>query len=608
VVAGEGVNLKNSTLSNNDALSQGGALRTFGGDVRITDSTLSANTAVGTGGAIRLNGNSDATLIRSTLSNNDAGSGGGLASSGASVAIESSVVSGNTAESAGGLLLYGFYSNGSSSSVSDTLISGNTAYYAGLYSGSGGGAIVTGSSYTPVDFDNVTVTGNTASGVGGGIAAHGNARFTGATISGNTASRGGGVWSTSQSDTLRNSIVANNSATTAAERDLAVYDTTYASFQVAYTLVESTPTGGTITDVTPGSNIIGQDPQLGALAANGGPTQTLKPAAASPAVDQGKSFGLDHDQRGRNRPVDLATANASGGDGADMGAVELSSATDVPPAGTVTNSVAPTVPTAAPRVGVPVSVTNGTWSAVDSFSYQWYSGAAKIAGATSSSYTPLGEDAGNRLSVQVTGKKAGSTSTTVWSNQTGVVLAGDVHNTGLPSIGGTANPGSALVITSLGTWTPASTITHWQWLRNGVPISGATNNYYLISGGDLGAAISLRVTGLAQNYAPSTADSASVVVTAPVATPGTLVTSGTGSITGKLKVGKKVKAAPPSCTPAASVSYQWLRGHKAIANATKAKYKLKSADKGKKISVRVTYTLPGYNATVVTIKHAGKVK
>jgi hypothetical protein len=164
------------------------------------------------------------------------------------------------------------------------------------------------------------------------------------------------------------------------------------------------------------------------------------------------------------------------------------------------------------------------------------------------------------------------------------------------------------VITSLGTWTPASTITHWQWLRNGVPISGATNNYYLISGGDLGAAISLRVTGLAQNYAPSTADSASVVVTAPVATPGTLVTSGTGSITGKLKVGKKVKAAPPSCTPAASVSYQWLRGHKAIANATKAKYKLKSADKGKKISVRVTYTLPGYNATVVTIKHAGKVK
>jgi len=63
---------------------------------------------------------------------------------------------------------------------------------------------------------------------------------------------------------------------------------------------------------------------LGPLGDNGGPTPTMVPEATSPLVDQGAAFGLGTDQRGVQRPIDFpAIANAAGGDGADIGAVEL---------------------------------------------------------------------------------------------------------------------------------------------------------------------------------------------------------------------------------------------------------------------------------------------
>jgi hypothetical protein len=68
------------------------------------------------------------------------------------------------------------------------------------------------------------------------------------------------------------------------------------------------------------------DPGLGPLGKNGGPTATMALSYGSPAVDQGTADGLTADQRGRRRPVDLSSiANASGGDGADIGAFELQS-------------------------------------------------------------------------------------------------------------------------------------------------------------------------------------------------------------------------------------------------------------------------------------------
>jgi len=66
------------------------------------------------------------------------------------------------------------------------------------------------------------------------------------------------------------------------------------------------------------------NPQLGALADNGGPTFTHALLTGSPAIDKGNSFGLASDQRGALRPFNFPLiAHATDGDDSDIGAVEL---------------------------------------------------------------------------------------------------------------------------------------------------------------------------------------------------------------------------------------------------------------------------------------------
>jgi len=58
---------------------------------------------------------------------------------------------------------------------------------------------------------------------------------------------------------------------------------------------------------------------------NGGSTLTMAPLLGSPAIDKGNSFAVLTDERGHPRPYDQAGGpNASGGDGSDIGALELS--------------------------------------------------------------------------------------------------------------------------------------------------------------------------------------------------------------------------------------------------------------------------------------------
>jgi hypothetical protein len=67
----------------------------------------------------------------------------------------------------------------------------------------------------------------------------------------------------------------------------------------------------------------GANPMLGALADNGGPTQTMKLLTGSPAIDAGVAAGATFDQRGMPRTVDdPGVANAATSDGTDIGAYE----------------------------------------------------------------------------------------------------------------------------------------------------------------------------------------------------------------------------------------------------------------------------------------------
>jgi hypothetical protein len=188
--------------------------------------------------------------------------------------------------------------------------------------------------------DNSTVYGNTSRNSGGGVYHFGaydgapGLVVTGSTITHNTADRGGGLACYGATDNsheltepiVRNTIIfANTADSAAAGPDLSCNFPTGATespgtVPVAFSLLGAVAPATSLNQTGP--NLLGQDPQLGPLANNGGPTQTELPAATSPVIDKGNSFGLGSDQRGVLRPIDFP-AFPNTGDGSDIGAVEL---------------------------------------------------------------------------------------------------------------------------------------------------------------------------------------------------------------------------------------------------------------------------------------------
>jgi hypothetical protein len=106
-------------------------------------------------------------------------------------------------------------------------------------------------------------------------------------------------------------------------------DTAGVFYSLGFNLVGNGESGAGLVNGA-NSNMIGNsisplDPRLEPLQMNGGFTPTHALLPGSPAIDQGNSFGLQKDQRGNVRPVDLdSIPNSSRGDASDIGAFEYS--------------------------------------------------------------------------------------------------------------------------------------------------------------------------------------------------------------------------------------------------------------------------------------------
>jgi parallel beta-helix repeat protein len=157
---------------------------------------------------------------------------------------------------------------------------------------------------------------------GGGIIAEVSANLTveSCTFSSNAA---GGIFTVSTNQILiRNTILAGNFDTNSGH---VTQDVAGTFSSQGFNLIGKTngSSGWVASDLT-GSIASPLDPLLGPLQYNGGPTPTMAPLPGSPAIDQGNSGGLTTDQRGAARPSDNpAIPNANGGDGTDIGAVEV---------------------------------------------------------------------------------------------------------------------------------------------------------------------------------------------------------------------------------------------------------------------------------------------
>ncbi|MDQ1083948.1 MULTISPECIES: hypothetical protein [Microbacterium] len=178
------------------------------------------------------------------------------------------------------------------------------------------------------------------------------------------------------------------------------------------------------------------------------------------------------------------------------GARKTSAPTAVVTKGVLT-SATPTI-SGTPTVGTAVTAVPGAWGpAPVTYTYQWLRSGSPISGATGASYTPVAADAGTALSVTVTGTKSGYTTKSATS-ATKTVAKGTLTGA-TPTISGTTKVGYTLTAKA-GTWAPAPVTLSYQWLRNGVAISGATASTYKLTSTDKGKRITVRVTGIKAGY------------------------------------------------------------------------------------------------------------
>lgn len=158
-----------------------------------------------------------------------------------------------------------------------------------------------------------------------------------------------------------------------------------------------------------------------------------------------------------------------------------------------------------------------------------------------------------------------------------------LENTAAPKVTGTAKVG-AKVTAAPGSWSTTPTSYTYQWKADGKPISGATAKTYTLPASVVGKKLTVTVTAVKEGWQNGTATSAAVTVAkgdAPKA-------SKLPVISGTAKVGRTLKTTKGTWSPTpTSYSYQWYANGTKISGATKSSLVLKTAQKGKKITVKV---------------------
>jgi hypothetical protein len=142
---------------------------------------------------------------------------------------------------------------------------------------------------------------------------------------------------------------------------------------------------------------------------------------------------------------------------------------------------------------------------------QWKkNGGAYITGATAKTYVLKGSDAGATLTVSVTSTKPGYSPATKTSATTAAIATGTLTSA-TPTITGTAAVGQTLTAAP-GAWGPSPVTYAYQWKRGTTVIAGATGATYAAAASDVGASLTVTVTGSKTGYTSVTKSSAAKVI------------------------------------------------------------------------------------------------
>ncbi len=243
------------------------------------------------------------------------------------------------------------------------------------------------------------------------------------------------------------------------------------------------------------------------------------------------------------------------------------------------------------RYGATLTALPGTWGpAPVSVSFSWLRDGAPIEGATSATYVAGVGDVGHRLSVAVTASKPGFGSLTRTSAQTAAVVGLSFSSAPWPVVRGTARYGSTLTA-SIGTWGPAPVSTSITWLRNGVPVAGAAGTTYVLGLDDIGARMSVAVSGSRPGYTTVSRTSSRTAAVAALR----FAAAPTPRLVGSTTVGSTLTIQAGAWGPGSpTLSYSWLRNGVPVAGATGPTYVVAPGDRGARLSARVVATQLGY--------------
>lgn len=158
----------------------------------------------------------------------------------------------------------------------------------------------------------------------------------------------------------------------------------------------------------------------------------------------------------------------------------------------------PTI-TGTAKVGRTLTVSRGTWSPTpSSVTYVWKADGVTISTRTTSKFVVPASARGKRLTVTVSGSRAGYTKKSVTSGATATVAPG-TFTAPQPTITGTTRVGSALTV-SRGTWSPAPSSVKYVWKANGTAISTRTDTRFVIPAQARGKRLTVTVVGARAGY------------------------------------------------------------------------------------------------------------
>lgn len=247
------------------------------------------------------------------------------------------------------------------------------------------------------------------------------------------------------------------------------------------------------------------------------------------------------------------------------------------------------VPVGARNVGEPLDLNLGDWSG--DLAYQWYRNGVKITGATLDEYVQVSADRGKKISVRITASYPGYT--TISKTSAGNIVTGYplLTSTPYPTISGQPQFSNTLTVDP-GSWGPNSPKLTYQWRADGKAIPGATHSTLYLGGAELGASITVTVTGSETGYATASRTSAATTDIELLR----FIAYSNPVVSGTFTPGHTLTASiPEAWTPTASeYLYQWYLNNVPVSGANKKTFKLPSSSAGEDVRVNVIGLRPDY--------------